>query len=91
MTTGQHAGICPSCERPGAVGTSCPERVCARREIHYVPTVHMAGQDLRRLDTMVGQTIDEYLIVRVLGAGGFGKVYLALQLPILLPAALPVS
>jgi serine/threonine-protein kinase len=36
----------------------------------------------------VGQVIGDYLVVGFLGAGGFGRVYLALQLPILLKAAI---
>lgn len=37
---------------------------------------------------MVGRLVEEYLVVKTLGAGGFGKVFLVLQQPIMLKAAL---
>jgi serine/threonine-protein kinase len=88
-------GVCPSCETAGAVGEPCSERGCARRGYHRIPVESLAqalatagrhGEDA--LDPRVGLRLDEYLIVDRLGAGGFGKVYLALQLPIELRAAL---
>jgi serine/threonine protein kinase len=78
---------CPNCGEVGDVGQPCAERVCVRRGYHFVPAAY-AAPDGREADPLAGRTIGDYLIVAVLGVGGFGKVYLALQLPILMPAAL---
>lgn len=40
------------------------------------------------MDPLLGQCADEYLLADILGRGAFGKVYLALQLPLLMPTAL---
>ena len=78
-------GRCPSCERPGVVGAPCPERVCLRHGYHAIPRpdadAYVAlprGQQ----DPAVGTRIGDYLIVGLLGAGGFGKVLLAVQEPL---------
>jgi serine/threonine-protein kinase len=39
-------------------------------------------------DPLIGRRIGDYLVVRLEGRGGFGRVYLALQLPIGMKAAL---
>jgi len=86
-------GHCPSCLAAGPVGQPCAERSCQRRGYHCIPEESFAKvRELppARIDPRVGQCIGEYLLVDVLGAGGFGKVYLALQLPILMKAALKV-
>jgi|GEM_PF-130539 len=79
-------GVCPNCDAEGNVGKPCTERVCAKRSYHFVPEEYLP--EGKEPDAMVGKCIDEYLIVRVLGAGGFGKVFLTLQRPILLKSAL---
>jgi len=38
-------------------------------------------------DPVIGQRCGDYLLVGLLGAGGFGRVYRALQLPVGMPAA----
>lgn len=86
-------GHCPSCHMEGPVGHPCAERSCARRGHHFIP--EDAFDRFRELppartDPRIGLCIGEYLLVDVLGAGGFGKVYLALQLPILMKTALKV-
>ncbi|MCA9519206.1 MAG: protein kinase, partial [Myxococcales bacterium] len=80
-------GTCPLCEGAGPVGEPCRTAACQRREYRYVPAEHLP-RDGAHPDAMVGRAIDEYLVVAVLGAGGFGTVYLTLQLPVLMPAAL---
>jgi serine/threonine protein kinase len=86
-------GHCPSCHAEGTVGQPCGEKSCGMRGYHFVP--QEAFEKLRelpaaRIDPRLGQCIGEYLLVDVLGSGGFGKVYLALQLPILMKTALKV-
>lgn len=88
--TGDTAAVCPSCGQhaPDAVGVPCPEKVCARKGYHYIPPEYVPETDALEVDPMVGRMVDEYLIVQTLGAGGFGKVFLVLQQPIMLKAAL---
>jgi serine/threonine-protein kinase len=80
-------GICPVCESHLAVGALCPVPACARRGYRAVPAEYLTDDDTLR-DPLVGQAVGDYLVAGFLGAGGFGRVYLALQLPILLRAAL---
>lgn len=79
-------GVCPVCESHLAVGALCATPACARRSYRAVPAEHLPEDDSLR-DPLVGQAVGDYLVVGFLGAGGFGRVYLALQMPILLEAA----
>jgi serine/threonine protein kinase len=86
-------GFCPSCHAPGFVGSPCVDRTCERRGAHIIPIENFERLKLRpasSIEPLIGQQVDEYLVVDVLGAGGFGKVYLALQQPIQMKAALKV-
>ncbi len=57
--------------------------------MHFIPGAYLAGRsDAAPADPDVGTRIGDWLIVRTLGAGGFGKVCLVLQVPIGLKAAL---
>ncbi len=81
-------GRCPSCQGLGQVGEPCVERICALRGYCYVPNAGPAGpapsiDD----DAVIGQRCGDYLLIGVLGSGGFGRVYRALQLPVMMPAA----
>ena len=81
----QEPGICPGCEREGPVGDACGEAVCARRGFAFVPAEYLrrfADGGPGAPDPFVGRMVDDYLVVSVLGAGGFGKVFLALQRPL---------
>jgi len=78
--------ICPLCESRGVVGAACEQPACCRRGYHFVPTeYHHAGETS---DPDVGKLVGNYLLVGLLGGGGFGKVYLALQQPIGMRTAL---
>ncbi len=81
-------GFCPSCEASGPACKPCPEAVCARRGYHFVPLEFAPPHGGETLDPLIGRCIDEYLVVRVIGKGGFGRIYLALQQPIGLKAAI---
>ncbi|MCA9521200.1 MAG: serine/threonine protein kinase, partial [Myxococcales bacterium] len=84
-------GICPQCELPGSVGDPCSERACALRHVHCIPALYhdeIRKQPHEFRDPQIGLVIDSHLIVGKLGEGGFGSVYLVLQLPIMMKAAL---
>lgn len=82
----QQLGHCPGCDGMGALGESCPERACRKRGYHRIPKVywertHAGGDNLP--DPLIGQQVGDFLVVDFIGAGGFGKVFLALQTPLL--------
>lgn len=90
-------GICPNCElHRGAVGETCPEPGCARKEFRYIPVEwhsaakQFAAKKQRPLDPLLGRSIDRYLIAGKLGEGGMGAVYLALQRPLNREVALKI-
>lgn len=88
-----HDGICPHCETSGHVGDRCDQELCQRKRYHVIP-----ADSFRRLtehpyddrDPLIGHVIDSYLIAEAIGEGGFGKVYLAMQLPVLMKSALKI-
>lgn len=85
------AGICVLCESSGLVGTCCSEKICGKHGLCFIPesfAKKVLGRSIQGRDANLGTRIDDYLLVDELGAGGFGKVYLALQLPIGLKTAL---
>ena len=81
-------GCCPQCEGRGEVGIACAERTCTRRGYHFVPLARADALD-DAPDPMIGKLMGrKYLLVGRIGEGGFGAVYLALQLPIRMKVAL---
>jgi serine/threonine protein kinase len=52
-----------------------------------VPAEHAAAQPAGG-DPLIGRLVDDALVVARLGQGGFGRVYLALQLPVFMKVAL---
>lgn len=81
--------MCPNCDATGSVGQACTERTCRKRGYHYIPPNHAArASESEDSDPLIGKVIGDYLCVDIVGMGGFGKVYLAYQLPILMKAAL---
>ncbi len=87
----QAAGICPSCGDEGTVGAACGQTVCQRRDCRYIPSEFhdkLRAQAAGEQSSLVGLAVEEYLVVDRIGAGGFGEVLLALQLPIGMKAAL---
>lgn len=83
-------GICPRCDRVGVVGDLCGEKRCHHEGYHYIPVDDhqlAAGKSSSR-DPNIGLLIEDYLVVAPIARGGFGKLYLSLQLPINMKAAL---
>ncbi len=87
-TDGLQQGVCPHCEGVGPVGKTCGQDVCVRRGYCFIPGEYFAPPEENDVDPFLGRRLEDYLIVELLGRGGFGKVYLALQIPILMKAAL---
>ena len=85
-------GVCPSCRERGDVGTPCAERGCTRYGYHCIPAELIPADDGKgRLDPEVGLLLDRrYLLVRTLGEGGFGRVFIALQQPLGMRVALKI-
>ena len=81
----QLEGRCPACDRDGNIGEPCPEKACSKRDYHYIPVVFWdrAHRDSETPpDPMIGSLVGDFLIVDAIGAGGFGRVFLALQSPL---------
>lgn len=77
--TGDDAsGFCMGCGSLGQVGDPCHNTVCSRFELHYVPSED-PGIDPQRNDPLLGRLVDEFLIVQLIGVGGFGRVYRGLH------------
>ena len=81
--------VCPGCEQPGPAGTPCTSPVCVRRALHRIPEEHFAPSKTAP-DPLIGRMVGDYLVAQLLGEGGFGKVYLALQQPIGMETALKI-
>lgn len=84
-----HKAICPHCEgRSGKVGELCAEPVCTRKSYYHIPESwyraarEFAARKKRQLDPLLGRMLDKYLLAGLLGEGGMGAVYLALQMPL---------
>ncbi|MGM0557116.1 MAG: protein kinase domain-containing protein [Myxococcota bacterium] len=78
-------GKCPGCDDVGPVGDACEGKACKKRGYHYIPKslwerAHTTNNGSP--DPNIGKLIGDFLVVGKLGAGGFGKVYLALQAPL---------
>jgi serine/threonine-protein kinase len=81
-------GVCVDCGVRGAVGTPCERAACQQRMLHLIPRERHLQAEGELRDPLVGRKIGDYLMIGVIGVGGFGRVYLAMQLPIGMPAAL---
>ena len=86
----EQQGKCPNCGKEGNVGARCPGETCLQQGFFFIARMFADTQSLGVLgrDPLIGKKIDEYLVVRKLGEGGFGAVYLALQMPIMMKTAL---
>lgn len=90
-------GICPNCGVEGeGVGNLCSNPSCSSNGYHLIPFEFFTNKDSFSEDgktivsSEIGKLIDRYLIVKKLGQGGMGSVYLALQMPLMKEVALKV-
>lgn len=82
----EQTGKCPGCDGTGPLGESCRERACQKRGYYRIPNeywerTHASADSVP--DPLIGQRVGDFLVVDFIGAGGFGKVFLALQTPLL--------
>ena len=77
---------CPRCSAPGLTAEPCSGASCQAHGAHLVPAEYLSEGTTH--DERTGQCIEDYLLVRLLGRGSFGKVYVALRLPVLRPVAI---
>lgn len=83
-------GCCPGCDLPGVVAEPCDRPACRARGLHVVPATWASDLDPHR-DPRLGLRVDDFLLVALLGVGGFGRVYLALQLPLGMLVAVKIA
>lgn len=74
-------GVCPNCRAQGALAEPCRERGCTRRGYRFIPAEHL-GSGGGDVDAAIGRMLGKWLLVSRLGSGGFGTVYLAVQVPL---------
>jgi serine/threonine-protein kinase len=74
----------------GPIGEPCHERVCARFHRHFVPGDFAVAEPGALLDPLIGRRLGDVLVVEAVGAGAFGRVYLALQLPLRMRVAVKI-
>ncbi len=73
-------GRCIHCGQAGPAGNPCDGPVCRVRKNHFIPISHTT--DLQLDDPLIGRVVGGFLVVGVLGSGGFGNVHHVLQLPL---------
>ena len=84
-------GVCPNCGSAGPSATHCLSAPCAPAGYHRIPLEHYQTFKITSVhfkDPNIGLVAGDYVMVGILGRGTYGKVYHALQLPLLMPAAL---
>ncbi len=77
---------CPVCGTAGPAAAPCPTPRCQRGGYHCVPDAWLDDRS-GVLDGLIGQKWQDVLLVRRLGSGGVGAIYLALQMPLMMKVA----
>jgi len=88
MQASDSRALCAHCGRPSdEVGAPCGNETCEMRGFHAVPRKWVGKQADAHIGKLVG---GKYLLVSLLGAGGMGAVYVALQAPLWRDVALKI-
>ena len=85
------SGRCPGCDGRDPIGGPCTSSLCLKFGYHFIPDDYwekLANRPVVERDHFLGRTVDEFLLVDLIGRGGFGTVYLALQGPLRMRRAL---
>ena len=78
------------------MGDACPSDVCERKGYRFIPVAwyesakQFSARKQRPMDSLLGRSIDRYLLAGKIGEGGMGAVYLAIQRPLNREVALKV-
>jgi len=79
-------GLCPRCQTTAPVGEPCPVPACREASIHAIPDPY--AQSLQGPpDPRLGRIVGDYLLVQRLHLSHLSTVYLALQVPFFMKAA----
>jgi len=84
-------GRCLGCDSDGTIGEPCTQVVCRKFSLHFIPEQYHARFEAASRtdrDPLIGTRVGDYLVVGVVGRGGFAHVFLVLQLPELMECAL---
>ncbi|MCA9525109.1 MAG: serine/threonine protein kinase, partial [Myxococcales bacterium] len=87
----EHEGRCAQCDTDGPVGAPCGGTTrCARDGYRFIPLADHAVRygDKRSIPPEIGREYGDFLVVRRLGEGGIGGVFVAMQAQVGLRAAL---
>lgn len=74
------SGRCAQCHGEGVAGEPCVSPGCRLRRYHYVPAAFVTATPSD--DVMLGRVVADFMVVGVVGSGGFGHVHHVLQLPL---------
>lgn len=78
-------GLCPRCKTSAPVGEPCPIPACTAAGIHAIPDPYVA--EVGEPDPRLGRMVGDYLLVQRLHLSHRSTVYLALQVPFFMKAA----
>lgn len=79
-------GLCPRCQTTAPVGETCPVPACREAGINAIPDPYAQGLQ-GPPDPRLGRIVGDYLLVQRLHLSHLSTVYLALQVPFFMKAA----
>lgn len=79
MNANPNRGTCPNCGRKGAEYSACSQPSCRSKGYHCIAPAWLGDKNSATQEPLIGRAIDGHIVVRLLGTGGFGRVYLAIH------------